>query len=37
VPFNPTLLEPWTGFGVFLAEVAALLLAAYVALDRRDA
>jgi ABC-2 type transport system permease protein len=37
VPFNPTLLEPWTGFGVFLAEVAALLVVGYLVLDRRDA
>lgn len=37
VPFNPNLLEPWTGFGVFLAEVAALLVVGYLVLDRRDA
>ncbi|MFA6298115.1 MAG: ABC transporter permease [Nocardioides sp.] len=37
VPFNPTLLEPWTGFGVFLLEIGALLAVAYVLLRRRDA
>lgn len=37
VPFNPTLLEPWTGFGVFLLETGALLALAYVLLRRRDA
>lgn len=37
VPFNPDLLSPWAGFGVFAAEVAGLLLAAYLSLTRRDA
>lgn len=37
VSFNSTLLEPWTGFGVFAAEIAVLLAAAYVVLRRRDA
>lgn len=37
VPFNPDLLGPWTGLGVFAAETALLLAAAYVVLRRRDA
>lgn len=37
VPFNPNLLEPWTGFAVFAAEVAVLLGLAWVAVNRRDA
>jgi len=37
VSFNPQLLGPWTGFAVFLAEVAAVLLMAYLAFRRRDA
>jgi ABC-2 type transport system permease protein len=37
VSFNPNLLPPWTGFAVFCAEVAALLLAGYVVFTRRDA
>ncbi|MGY1721087.1 ABC transporter permease [Blastococcus sp. SYSU DS0552] len=37
VSFNPNLLEPWTGFAVFCAEVAAVLLAGYLVLRRRDA
>jgi ABC-2 type transport system permease protein len=37
VSFNPNLLEPWTGFAVFLAEIAVLLAAAYVVVKRRDA
>lgn len=37
VSFNPDLLDAWTGFGVFAAEVAGLLVAAYVVLVRRDA
>lgn len=37
VSFNPDLLEPWTGFAVFCAEVAAVLLAGYLVLRRRDA
>lgn len=37
VPFNPELLSAWTGFGVFAAETAGLLLLAWVILRRRDA
>ena len=37
VSFNPNLLDPWPGFGVFLVETAVLLVAAYVVLRRRDA
>ncbi|WP_134742290.1 ABC transporter permease [Nocardioides sp. 503] len=37
VPFNPTLLDPWTGFGVFALETGALLALAHVLLRRRDA
>ncbi len=37
VSFNPDLLDPWTGFAVFAAEVAALLAVAYVVVRRRDA
>ncbi len=37
VSFNPNLLEPWTGFGVFAAEVAVLLALAFVVVRRRDA
>jgi ABC-2 type transport system permease protein len=37
VSFNPDVLSPWTGFGVFVAEVAALLLAALLVFRRRDA
>ena len=37
VPFNSLLLEPWTGFAVFTAEVAALLLVGYLVFRRRDA
>ncbi len=37
VPFNPNLLEPWTGFAVFTAETAVLVLLAWVLLRRRDA
>ncbi|MGY1845980.1 ABC transporter permease [Blastococcus sp. SYSU DS1021] len=37
VSFNPNLLDPWVGFGVFCAEVAAVLLAGYLVLRRRDA
>ncbi|MGJ9422490.1 ABC transporter permease [Aeromicrobium sp. CF3.5] len=37
VPFNPNLLDPWTGFAVFVAEAAALVVLAYVLLRRRDA
>lgn len=35
--FNPLLLEPWPGFAVFLAEVAAVLAVAAVVFTRRDA
>jgi ABC-2 type transport system permease protein len=37
VPFNPGLFSPWTGFAVFLAEVAALLLAGWLVFRHRDA
>jgi len=37
VPFNPLLLDPWTGFAVFSAEVAALLLVGWLVFSRRDA
>ncbi|MGY1742756.1 MULTISPECIES: ABC transporter permease [unclassified Blastococcus] len=37
VSFNPDALGPWTGFAVFAAEVAVLLLVAAVAFRRRDA
>jgi ABC-2 type transport system permease protein len=37
VSFNPTLLDPWVGFAVFLGEVAVVLLAGYLVLRRRDA
>ncbi|TYP81920.1 ABC transporter permease subunit [Blastococcus xanthinilyticus] len=37
VSFNPDLLEPWTGFAVFCAEVAVVVLAGYLVLRRRDA
>jgi len=37
VSFNPNLLEPWTGFAVFLAECAAVVAVAWVMLRRRDA
>lgn len=37
VPFNPELLSPWTGFAVFAAEVAGVLLAGYLVFRRRDA
>jgi ABC-2 type transport system permease protein len=35
--FNPMLLDPWVGFGVFTGEVAVVLLAGYLVLRRRDA
>jgi ABC-2 type transport system permease protein len=35
--FNPMLFEPWVGFAVFTGEVAAVLLAGYLVLRRRDA
>jgi ABC-2 type transport system permease protein len=37
VPFNPYLLDAWTGFGVFTAELAVLVLAGWLVLSRRDA
>jgi ABC-2 type transport system permease protein len=37
VSFNPELLGPWRGFAVFAAEVAALLLAAWLVFRHRDA
>ncbi|MCD9155405.1 ABC transporter permease subunit [Aeromicrobium duanguangcaii] len=37
VTFDPNLLEPWVGYGVFLAEVAAVLAIAWVLVKRRDA
>ena len=37
VPFNPELLGPWTGFAVFAAQVAALLLAGWLVFRHRDA
>ncbi|MGY2130071.1 ABC transporter permease subunit [Blastococcus sp. SYSU DS0617] len=36
-PFNPDLLDAWTGFAVFSAEVAVLLLLGYLVFQRRDA
>jgi ABC-2 type transport system permease protein len=35
--FNPLLLDPWTGFAVFAAEVAVLLAIAATSFSRRDA
>jgi ABC-2 type transport system permease protein len=37
VTFNPNLLDAWPGFGIFAAEVVALLAAALVLVRRRDA
>jgi ABC-2 type transport system permease protein len=37
VSFNPGLLGPWVGFGVFAGEVAALVLVAWLVFRRRDA
>jgi len=37
VSFNPAVLAPWTGFAVFAAETAGLLLAGYLVFRRRDA
>ena len=37
VSFNPELLDPWVGFGVFAAEVALLTLIAWATFRRRDA
>ena len=35
--FNPLLLDPWVGFAVFVAEVAAVLAVGAVVFSRRDA
>jgi ABC-2 type transport system permease protein len=37
VSFNPNLLDPWMGFAVFGAEVAAILAVAHLVFRRRDA
>ena len=37
VSFNPNVLEPWTGFAVFAAEVAVVLLVGWFTFRRRDA
>lgn len=37
VSFNPNLLDPWTGYAIFLAEVAAVVAVAAWSLRRRDA
>ena len=37
VPFDPTLLAPWTGFAVFAAETAVVLAVGYASCRRRDA
>lgn len=37
ITWDPTLLGPWAGFGVFTLETAALLALAWVAVRRRDA
>ena len=37
VSFNPELFEPWTGFAVFVAEIAAVLGVAVWLVRRRDA
>ncbi len=37
VSFNPDLLDAWPGFGVFVAETALLVAAAWLLLRRRDA
>ncbi|WP_448613975.1 ABC transporter permease subunit [Modestobacter sp. URMC 112] len=37
VSFNPELLGPWTGFAVFAAEVAAVLVVGFWVFQRRDA
>ncbi len=37
VSFNPDALAPWPGFGVFMAEVAVVLLIGWVTFRRRDA
>jgi ABC-2 type transport system permease protein len=37
IPFNPNLLGPWEGYGVFLAEIAVLFGLAWFLVRRRDA
>lgn len=37
VSFNPDLLEPWTGFGVFALQIGVLLALALAVVRRRDA
>lgn len=37
VEFNPNLLDPWTGFAVFMAEVAVLMVAGLLVFKNRDA
>lgn len=37
VSFNPNLLDPWAGYGVFMAQTALVLLAAWWLVRRRDA
>lgn len=37
VEFNPDLLDPWTGFAVFLVEVAVLMVAGLLVFKKRDA
>lgn len=37
VPFNPFVLDAWTGFGVFSAEIAALMVVGWILVRRRDA
>ncbi|CAN5409139.1 ABC transporter permease [soil metagenome] len=37
VPFNPDLLDAWVGFGIFVAETAALVTLALYLLRKRDA
>lgn len=36
-PFNPDLLGPWTGFGVFMIETVVLVAIAWIMVRRRDA
>lgn len=37
VAFNPDLLDPWPSFGVFVAEITALMVLALALMKRRDA
>jgi ABC-2 type transport system permease protein len=37
VSFNPVALDPWPGFGVFMAEVAVVLVVGWMTFRRRDA